>query len=202
MMTVNRKQQGFTLLEVLVVLAIIGGLMSMATFNASNNPALDKAKETARDLTFLLGAYREDAVFQNADYGIAMDGESMMLLRFEDPERTDPQQDSTPQNVQQITQQQKAKLNPWREYAHPRLKAEIALPEGMAYRLFVDGEEVDFDNLYDDELGFTPALEFSSSEEYTPFKLELTNRQDDSFAVILTGDGLGAILRQVENYED
>ncbi len=188
------SKRGFTLLEVLVVLAIIGGLMSMATLTSSSNPALDETEQFARQLTVLLDAYREDAVFQNVDFGIAMDIQELVLLSYLDPNSL---------QARALDGKEQAKLaeNPWQPYAEGPLKKELLTPESVEMRLFVEDTEVDFDELLGDEEGPKPALLFLSSDEYTPFRLELSHQQDNSFVVQLSGDGFSQLQMQTERYE-
>ena len=194
MITVNGKQQGFTLLEVLVVLAIIGGLMSMATFTASSNPAEDETKQFARQLTLLLEAYREDAVFQNVDLGVAMDIQELLLLSY---------LDLNSQQVKAMDPKEQARVakNPWQAHGEGSLKKSLEAPENIEISLLVEEEKVDFSELLDDKTGPKPALLFLSSDEYTPFSLELSHQSDNNFVVRLKGDGFSPLIMEVERYE-
>lgn len=189
-----RNKRGFTLLEVLVVLAIIGGLMSMATLTSSSNPALDETEQFARQLTVLLDAYRENAVFQNVDFGIAMDIQELVLLSYLDP-------NSLQARALDGKEQAKLAKNPWQAHAEGPLKKELEAPESVEMRLFVEDTEVDFDELLDDEEGPKPALLFLSSDEYTPFLLELSHQLDNSFVIQLSGDGFSQLMIQTERFE-
>jgi len=191
----SRRSAGFTLLEVLVVLAIIGGLMSIATFTSSSNPAQEETEQFARQLTVLLEAYREDAVFQNVDFGVAMDLQELMLLSY---------LDVNSQQVQAMDGKEQAKVakNPWQPHSSGPLKKELQAPETIEFRLLIEEQEIDFDELLEEDSGPRPALLFLSSDEYTPFVLELNHRQDNSFIVRLRGDGFSPLYTEVERYED
>lgn len=194
MMTIVGKQQGFTLLEVLVVLAIIGGLMSMATLTASSNPAEDETRQYARQLTVLLEAYREDAVFQNVDLGLAMTSQELLLLSYNNIHSD---------RVRNLDAKERAKIekNPWQPHSEGTLKTSLEAPEDVEMVLYIEDEKIDFDELIDDKIGPKPALLFLSSDEYTPFRLELSHKSDNNFAVRLTGDGFSALFSEVERYE-
>jgi len=193
--TPRRHSRGFTLLEVLVVLAIIGGLMSMATLTSSSNPALDETRQFSRELTVLLDAYREDAVFQNVDFGLAMNEQQLTLLSYLDP-------NSLQAKALDGKQQALLAKNPWQPHSEGPLKKSLELPESIDTRLLIEDAEVDLDELKDEDEGDKPALLFLSSDEYTPFKLELSHQADNRFVVRISGDGFSPLTTEVEQYED
>ena len=193
--TPQRHSGGFTLLEVLVVLAIIGGLMSMATLTSRSNPALDETRQFSRKLTALLDAYREDAVFQNVDFGLAMNEQQLTLLSYLDP-------NSLQAKALDGKQQALLEKNPWQPHSEGPLKKSLELPQSVYIRLLIEDTEVDLDELKDEDEGDKPALLFLSSDEYTPFKLELAHQADNRFVVRISGDGFSPLVTEVEQYED
>lgn len=180
------------------MLAIIGGFMSLATFSASENPAKDSTEHFARQLSLLLNAYREEAVFQNVDLGVAMDRQELLLLSFLDVNRKE---------VQARIEKEEGLLeklleNPWQPYEGSSLKSELEPDDkDIEMTLFVEDKEVDFEDLLDNDSGPKPALLFLSSDEYTPFKLELNHTSDSRFIVRLSGDGFSPLLLEIENYD-
>ena len=67
--------------------------------------------------------------------------------------------------------------------------------------LFIEDKLVDFAELIDDEEGAKPALLFLSSDEYSPFKLVIEHLNDESFSIIITGDGFSRFVMKVDQYE-
>ena len=178
-----------------MVLAIIGGLMSMATLTSSSNPALDETRQFSRELTVLLDAYREDAVFQNVDFGLAMNEQQLTLLSYLDP-------NSLQAKALDGKQQALLAKNPWQPHSEGPLKKSLELPESIDIRLLIEDAEVDLDEFKDEDEGDKPALLFLSSDEYTPFKLELSHQADNRFVVRISGDGFSPLTTEVEQYED
>lgn len=179
------------------MLAIIGGLMAMGIFAANNNPAEENANQFARQITALFNAYREDAVFQNLDFGIAMDHQEILLLSYQDISQ---QEDIANKDREELDRLSK---NPWQPYKNPSLKDGLKVEdEELEMTLFVDEQQVDFAELLEDEkLGPKPALLFLSSDEYTPFVLEINHGADNSFLIRITGDGFSPPLTEIERYE-
>lgn len=177
----------------MVVLAIIGGLMAMATLTAGGNPAEDETTAFARELSVLLDSYREESVFQNVDLGIAMDRQELVLLSFLSP-------DSQQAEALDDKKRELLKRNPWQPHAEGSAKKELAAPETVSIELFIEEKSIDFDDLLDEKDGAKPALLFLSSDEYTPFKLELSHETDNNFVVRLSGDGFSPFLMEVERY--
>lgn len=191
-----RASRGFTLLEVMVVLVIIALMIGMATLNVGGNELKREAEQEAIRFVARFDAYRNEAVFQNTDLGLAMDGQETQLLKFTDIR--DPA-DIQGKNAEEIAILEK---NPWEEYSSNGLKPSQGLPENYFYRIELDGTELELAELIEDEDGVKPALLFLSSDEYTPFKLFIEHDEDDSFAIELSGDGIGAITMVTHNYED
>lgn len=192
-----RIQQGFTLLEVMVVLVIIGGLLSLVGLNSGDRRARDLTEEFATQLVVQMNLYREEAVYTNQDLGLAMDRAEMLLLRFQDVNRQEVQAGLDREALDRLIK------NPWQTYESPSIGlGSPAVPEGLRMTLVVNEEEVDFESLLDEETGPLPALMFLSSEEFTAFELTLENLDDPSFEVKVHGDGFNPIWRETLSYEE
>lgn len=189
-----RNSRGFTLLEVLVVLAVIGGLMALATFGGSDRQAQDQTEQYARQLMAMFIAARQEAVFQNLDIGIAMDDQSIQVLNYQDINSQEYTANKTREELDKIAK------NPWQSYVGP-LKSELPAPDEIHMELTVEGQEVDFSDLQDEENGPKPALLFLSSDEYTSYELTLTHDLDERFAIVIKGDGFSEPLLVTEHFD-
>lgn len=191
------NQRGFTLLEVMVVLVIIGGLLSLVGLNSGDRRARDVTEEFATQLVVQMNLYREEAVYTNQDLGLAMDRAEMLLLRYQDVNRQEVQAGLDREALDQLIK------NPWQTYESPSIGlGSPIVPEGLRMTLVVNEEEVDFESLLDEETGPLPALMFLSSEEFTAFELTLENLDDPSFEVMVHGDGFNPIWRETLSYDD
>lgn len=189
-----RKQQGFTLLEIMVVLTIIGLMLGMATLSTGGNEQKHEAQQQGLRFMAQLDAYRNEAVFQNLDLGLAMDEQITQLLTYIDINS------ATQIDGKEKEELARLKKNPWAAY-QGSLKQKIELPEYLAMSLFIEDKLVDFAELIDEEEGAKPALLFLSSDEYSPFKLVIEHLNDESFSIIITGDGFSRFVMKVDQYE-
>ena len=189
-----RNQQGFTLLEVMVVLTIIGLMLGMATLSSGGNELKQQAQQQALRLVAQLNAYRNEAVFQNIDLGLAMDGQTTQLLTYVDVHN--------PKELEGKSAEEISKLKdiPWQAYSG-NIKGSLDLPDSLFMTLTIEDEEVDFSELITDE-GTVPAILFLSSDEYTPFTATIQNENDESFSLIIEGDGFSRFQMNIEPYEE
>lgn len=197
-MTGTRAQtasKGFTLLEVMVVLFVIGLITSLVTFNSSDRKAQDDTLKFGRQLAVAMNLYRDEAVYRNLDLGLAMDVSELLLLSYQDARRLEVSTGKSPDELQKIMD------NPWQAYAASTLKAP-AVPEGMLLALTLDDVVIDFSDLVDEDDNPLPALQFLSADEYTPFELTLEHSSDSSFAVQLHGDGFNPVWAELVRYEN
>ncbi|MDO6681155.1 type II secretion system minor pseudopilin GspH [Oceanobacter sp. 5_MG-2023] len=187
-------QRGFTLLELLVVLMIIGGLLSLVNLNASDTQIQDETGRFATTMVIAMNLYREEAAYRNLDLGLAMDRDELMLLSWQDVRQ---QAAKGTLSVEELSDIDK---NPWQAYSSASLNAPT-VPEGMVMALVIDDDDVDFEELLDNDEGPLPALQFLSSEEYTAFELTITHDADNSFAFVIHGDGFNPVWKEVVRYE-
>lgn len=190
-----RLARGFTLLEVMVVLAIIGALMAMVSLTGDNRQAQDQTTRLGQQISALFTAYRQEAVFQNLDLGLAVDNEGLYLMSFQNIHSQEFVANKSREELDKLAK------NPWQPYSGS-LKNMLELPEEIIIALMVEDVEIDLtpSTLAKDD-NPKPVLFFLSADEYTPFTLSLEHENDPSFLVQVRGDGFNSPWVEVEHYE-
>jgi general secretion pathway protein H len=77
-------QRGFTLIEVMVVVVIIGVLINFVTLSIGRNTPQDQLKEEAQRLSSLIGLASEEALLRSALIGVDINEEAYSFLRLEE----------------------------------------------------------------------------------------------------------------------
>lgn len=72
--------RGFTLLEVLVVVAIIGIVLAMATLNVGGDRRGDALREESRRFAALIQLADEQAILRSEEWGVRLDAEGYGFL--------------------------------------------------------------------------------------------------------------------------
>lgn len=168
------RTHGFTLIEILVAVLIIGIVMSVAVLSLSLAGDDREVRKEARRLTSLIEVAQTDAMMQGREFGIEFMSGAYRFVEFDvDNNRwVEPLGDDS--------------LKLWQ------------LPEDYEITLFVDDKEILLDpepkTLTDDDrqlqVDYQPHLFVFSSGDSTPFELLIT-RRSDGVAAAIEGDFLG-----------
>lgn len=138
-----RRQAGFTLLELLVVLFIIGISVTFATLSFSGRAVEDRLENEARRLQEIMRLAAEEAVIQGLELGMQSDGENYGFLLIGE--------------------------EGWVAYEGDAPFKSYALPEGIRLEVSVE----DFSLPVPEENELLPQIVFLSSGELTPFDLDM-----------------------------
>jgi general secretion pathway protein H len=114
----QRRVAGFTLLEILVVIVIMGVIVSMATLSINMLGRDTEVEDQAKRFWAVLQQAKEETELQSLNLGVYISAEAYEFLRF------DPRQ------------------NLWIPISDDKLYATRNLPDGLRFRLWLDSREV------------------------------------------------------------
>jgi general secretion pathway protein H len=150
-----RAQPGFTLLEILVVIVIIGVMVSMATLSIGVLGADREVKEEAERFWAVLRQAREEAELQAIDVAIFVGQTDYEFLRFD------------------------TRRNEWTPIVEDKLYAQRALPEGLRFRLWLENREIVLKpglpdrSKKDESQKWPPQITVLSSGDVVPFEMHI-----------------------------
>lgn len=169
----TRKTQGFTLLEILVVLVIVAVLAGLLVFAYRDNPQQRLRREAAA-LAAVLNLAADEAVMQNIELGLVIDDEGYRFVYFDNERRR------------------------WLPVlTKPLLERTFEEPYEISFKL--DGERVterERERILQfaartEDVGDRPLLLLLSSGEVTPFSLTL--EYDPEHRATLSSDGFNPV---------
>ena len=147
--------RGFTLLELLVVLVIIGVMVAMVTLSTSVLGQDSQVEEETRKFWAVLRQAREEAELQSIDLAVFVGSTEYEFLRFD------------------------TRRNEWRQVADDTLYAPRTLPAGLRFRIWMEGRELVLKpglpdrSKKDENQKWPPQLTVLSSGDVAPFELQL-----------------------------
>lgn len=114
----RKSSTGFTLLEVLTVIIIVGVIISVATISVGVLGRDSEMQDQAERLWAVLNQAKEECELQGFDVGMRVGRNGYDFLRFDSREQA------------------------WEPVMHDDLLAARELPEGLQLRLWIEGREV------------------------------------------------------------
>ena len=146
------RQNGFTLFEIIVVVAIIAVTLTIATVSIGN-PQSKRIKQSSEQVTSLLQLAKEQAIFNSQDYALSIWESGYAFYTLNE--------------------------TGWVAVAGDRIFRARNLPNGLEFSLYLDELKV----LLEQEDKQEPQIFITSDGEFSPFKLEITDRQEWLFTI-------------------
>lgn len=166
--------RGFTLIEILVVIIVVGLLAALAVVNLGGSGQSREMEKEIRELYLLMQTASEQAILNNEEIGLRVLEDGYQFVVFDEQSRE------------------------WTEQVQ-RLFRPRSLPEWLVVTpLIEDG----LPTLAGEEDKLEPDMVFFSSGEVTPFELEFTAGSDRDRMHRLTSDGVNGIEWQSPGDED
>lgn len=164
----NAVQNGFTLIEILVVLVIMGSMAALAVFTMGGSSQQRELEVQAQDLYLRMQVMSEQAVLNNMEAGLVIEADSYQFVVFDD------------------------KAQAWKASPERLFQAQ-ALPTWLSVDTIVDA---DGPRLMSKNKILRPDVVFFSSGESTAFELELMVKGQVSPSHRLYSDGISLIRWQ------
>lgn len=173
-MQTRTRQSGFTLIEILVVLVVVGLLASLAVMSMGGSSRDRELENEIRELYLLMQTASEQAVLNNTELGLMLEDEGYRFVAWEE------------------------QSGEWRVPGEPMFRMR-GLPEWVTVTEYIEN---DTPRLASDEDRLRPDVVFFSSGETTPFELEFTLGRDDSRMHIISSDGFSPLAWRYPGSEE
>lgn len=160
---------GFTLLEVLVVLVLVGIILSLAVLSFGGTGPRERLDQEARRLIQLVALAREEAILQVQDLALEPSPDGYRFARLESVAASGGQ--ATAGAMGQLPGLE------WRPITDDPLLRQRALPDGHELLLFADAPGVAPGGGNGDDDENRPRVYLAPSGEMTPFELRLRDRE-------------------------
>jgi general secretion pathway protein H len=159
------RSSGFTLLEVLVVIVIIGIITSMAVVSTRVLGGDHELDQEAERLYAVLTQAREDAILEGRDVGLRVDARGYDFLHFD------------------------GRLERWDLVADDPLLRERSLPDGLVAALWLESRQVQLParSVPTEREPPLPQVVVQASGDLVPFELVLTREGSDELRRIVGG---------------
>ncbi|HEA52189.1 MAG TPA: type II secretion system protein GspH [Marinobacter antarcticus] len=168
------RSRGFTLIEILVVLVLIGLLASLAVFTMGGNSQQRELQNEVRELYLLMQTVSDQAVLNNLEIGLLFEKNGYGFVAFQD------------------------ETGDWKASGE-RIFRVRSFPEWLVVTQFIEN---DAPRLASAEDKLRPDVVFFSSGETTPFELEFTVGSETDYTQILASDGISPIKWRQPGDED
>jgi len=162
----SKKINGFTLIEIVVVIVIIGVILSFATLSIGSGGLEQKLEQEAQRLASLLQLASQEAIMQSKEMGVFFetDGYRFYVLQG--------------QKWQALTEQD--------DIFRPR-----RLPIGMQTDIRLEGQPITLN-----QTNNTPQLLILSSGEFIPFEVRFIAETNENLRYRLSGTAIGEMSVQ------
>ncbi|MFT7339245.1 MAG: general secretion pathway protein H [Marinobacter maritimus] len=161
----GNNSNGFTLIEILVVLVLVGLLAALAVFTMGGNSQQRELQNEVRELYLLMQTASDQAVLNNLELGLLLEENGYRFVAFQD------------------------ETGDWKGSGERLFRAR-AFPQWLVTTPFI---ESDAPRLASAEDKLRPDVVFFSSGETTPFELEFTIGSETDYTQTLASDGISPI---------
>lgn len=189
-----KRSNGFTLIEILVVLAVIAILVSIATINTNHDGRYDDLKNESQRLKFIFSSLSDEALFQNKNIGLLMSRTEIKPYFYEITLNNSKAQTANNSSANQIEYH-------WAEYTGKNTKL-YTLPEKMEFELTIDGQSIELPfALKESKEEVNPNIFLLASGEQSQFSLNLLMNDFDAYSKVRS-DGLGRFFSELIREEE